>query len=46
MMINDDLISDQIINNVDSSDGSYTPSDINQMNELNDTEIMEINEDN
>ena len=41
---NEDLFSDQIINNVDSSDGSYTPSDINQMNELNNEETMEINE--
>lgn len=41
---NKDLIPNQIINNVDSSDGSYTPSDINQMNELNNSETMEINE--
>tara|TARA_B100000686_G_scaffold72987_1_gene78708 strand:+ start:448 stop:1113 length:666 start_codon:yes stop_codon:yes gene_type:complete len=43
---NKDLISNEIINNVDSSDGSYTPSDVNQMNELNNTETMEINENN
>ena len=40
------LFSDQIINNVDSSDGSYTPSDSNQLNDLNNRETNINNENN
>ena len=40
------LIPNQIINNVDSSDGSYTPSDSNQLDELNNNEIIINNESN
>ena len=36
--------SDEKINNVDSSDGSYTPSDINQLIELDNNETIENNE--
>ena len=43
---NQNLISDEIINNVDSSDGSYTPSDSNQIDELNNNETIINNESN
>ena len=43
---NSNLFTNQDTNNVDSSEGSYTPSDRNQMEELNNEGVIESDENN